>query len=116
MESGSAVVGRDERKKKYHIYVEEYVLSYLRRESDSLELSEIYFYGSRQENGRKLYVYGAGRDKQIEAFAGYEPLSELVCRLTQAGPVFLVRERMANAGQPAFRYFMIIMKRCRIIC
>jgi len=105
MESGSAVVGRDERKKKYHIYVEEYVLSYLRRESDSLELSEIYFYGSRQENGRKLYVYGAGRDKQIEAFAGYEPLSELVCRLTQAGPVFLVREKDGECRATGFQVF-----------
>ena len=66
MESGSAVVGRDERKKKYHIYVEEYVLSYLRRESDSLELSEIYFYGSRQENGRKLYVYGRGEISRLK--------------------------------------------------
>ena len=41
MESGSKVVGKDDRKKRYHVYVEEYVLSYLKRESDSLELSEI---------------------------------------------------------------------------
>lgn len=105
MESGSAVIERDEGKKKYHIYVEEYVLSYLRRESDSLELSEIYFYGSRQENGRKLYVYGAGRDKQIAAFAGYEPLTELVCRLTQAGPVFLVREQDGECRATGFQVF-----------
>lgn len=105
MESGSAVVGRDEKRKKYHIYVEEYVLSYLRREADSLELSEIYFYGSRKENGRKLYVYGAGRDKEIVAFAGYEPLSELVCRLTQAGPVFLVREPDGECRVTGFQVF-----------
>lgn len=43
MESGSTVIRNEERKKKYQIYVEEYVLSYLRREADSLELSEIYF-------------------------------------------------------------------------
>lgn len=92
MESGSAVVGKEERKKKYGIYVEAYVLSYLRRESGSLELSEIYFYGLRKEDGKKLYVYGAGRDRGIAAFAEYEPLPELICRLTQAGPVFLVRE------------------------
>ena len=52
MGSGSEVVGKDE-KKKYQIYVEEYVLSYLRRESDSLELSEYLFLripsGERQE-------------------------------------------------------------------
>lgn len=104
MESGSAVVGKEERK-KYHIYVEEYVLSYLRRESDSLELSEIYFYGLRQEDGRKFYVYGAGRTKGIAAFAGYEPLSELVCRLTQAGPVFLVREPDGECRPSGFRVF-----------
>ncbi len=105
MESGSAVIGKEEKKKKYHIYVEEYVLSYLRRESDSLELSEIYFYGSRQEFGRKLYVYGAGRDKGIAAFAEYEPLSELVCRLTQAGPVFLVREPDGEYRTTGFQVF-----------
>lgn len=104
MESGSAVVGKEERK-KYHIYVEEYVLSYLRRESDSLELSEIYFYGLRQENGRKFYVYGAGRAKGIAAFAEYEPLSELVCRLTQAGPVFLVREPDGECRPSGFQIF-----------
>lgn len=104
MESGSAVVGKEERK-KYHIYVEEYVLSYLRRESDSLELSEIYFYGLRQEDGRKFYVYGAGRTKGIAAFAEYEPLSELVCRLTQAGPVFLVREPDGECRSSGFQVF-----------
>lgn len=105
MESGSAVVGGEERKRKYQIYVEEYVLSYLRRESDSLELSEIYFYGSRQENGRKLYVYGAGRDKGIAAFAEYEPLYELMCRLTQAGPVFLIRESDGEYRITGFQIF-----------
>ncbi len=105
MESGSAMIGKDEKRKKYHIYVEEYVLSYLKRESDSLELSEIYFYGSRQENGTKLYVYGAGRDRGIAAFSGYEPLSELVCRLTQAGPVFLVREPDGECRACGFQIF-----------
>ncbi|MDE5717938.1 MAG: LysM peptidoglycan-binding domain-containing protein [Lachnospiraceae bacterium] len=104
METGSTAVGKEERK-KYHIYVEEYVLSYLRRESDSLELSEIYFYGSRQDSGRKLYVYGAGRDKEIAAFAAYETLSELVCRLTQAGPVFLVREPDGECRATGFQVF-----------
>lgn len=105
MESGSAVVQREERTKKYHIYVEEYVLSYLRREADSLELSEIYFYGLRQDNGRKIFVYGAGRDKGIEAFAQYEPLSELICRLTQAGPVFMVREPNGECKVNGFQVF-----------
>ncbi len=105
MESGSAVVKTEERKKKYHIYVEEYVLSYLRREADSLELSEVYFYGSRQDNGRKIFVYGAGRNKEIAAFAKYVPLPELVCRLTQAGPVFMVREPNGECRVNGFEVF-----------
>lgn len=76
----------------YAIYIEDYVLSYLRREVDSLELSEIFFYGKRQNGSKKLLVYGAGREKEIAAFAKYELLDELVCRLTQAGPVFMVRQ------------------------
>lgn len=96
---------KKKRKKKYQIYVEEYVLSYLRREADSLELSEIYFYGSRQDEGRKIFVYGAGRDKGIEAFAKYDPLSELICRLTQAGPVFMVREPNGECKVNGFQVF-----------
>lgn len=105
MRSGSAVTQSEEGKKKYNIYVEDYVLSYLRREADSLELSEIYFYGSRQDGGRKIFVYGAGRDKGIEAFAQYEPLSELMCRLTQAGPVFMVREPNGECHVNGFQVF-----------
>lgn len=105
MESGSTVIRNEERKKKYQIYVEEYVLSYLRREADSLELSEIYFYGSRQDKGRKIFVYGAGREKEITLFAQYEPLSELICRLTQAGPVFMVREPNGECGVNGFQVF-----------
>ncbi|MDE7247487.1 MAG: hypothetical protein K2N43_06340, partial [Lachnospiraceae bacterium] len=105
MKFGSTVVQKEEKKKKYNIYVEDYVLSYLRREADSLELSEIYFYGSRQDGGREIYGYGAGRDKGIEAFAQYEPLSELVCRLTQAGPVFMVREPNGECNVNSFQIF-----------
>lgn len=105
MGSGSVVTQNEVGKKKYSIYVEDYVLSYLRREADSLELSEIYFYGARQDGGRKIFVYGAGRDKGIEAFSKYEPLSELVCRLTQAGPVFMVREPNGECNVNGFQVF-----------
>lgn len=87
------------------IYVEEYVLSYLRREGDSLELSEIYFYGQREDGGAKIYVYGAGREKGIAVFAKYEPLTELVCRLTQAGPVFMLRGADGSCRATGFQVF-----------
>lgn len=89
----------------YAIYIEDYVLSYLKREVDSLELSEIFFYGKRQNGGRKLIVYGAGRDKEIAAFAMYELLEELVCRLTQAGPVFMVRQADGDYKVSGFQTF-----------
>lgn len=89
----------------YAIYIEDYVLSYLKREVDSLELSEIFFYGKRENGGRKFLVYGAGRRKEIAAFASYELLDELVCRLTQAGPVFLVREKNGDYQTCGFQTF-----------
>lgn len=89
----------------YAIYIEDYVLSYLKREVDSLELSEIFFYGKRENGGRKFLVYGAGRRKEIDAFAGYELLDELVCRLTQAGPVFMVREKNGEYKTSGFQTF-----------
>ena len=92
METGSVVIHKGGKEKKYDIYIEDYVLSYLKRETDSLELSEIFFYGFQQEAGRKLFVYGAGRGRSIPAFSGYDLLEALMCRLTQAGPVFMMRE------------------------
>ena len=92
METGSVVIHKGGKEKKYDIYIEDYVLSYLKRETDSLELSEIFFYGFQQGAGRKFFVYGAGRGRSIPAFSGYDLLEELMCRLTQAGPVFMMRE------------------------
>lgn len=105
MESGSVSIQKEERDKKCNIYVEEYVLSYLKREADSLELSEIYFYGHRKNEGKEIFVYGAGREKEITAFAEYELLTELVCRLTQAGPVFMVRGADGSCKTTGFQVF-----------
>lgn len=105
MEDGVVGIHKEEGEKWYDIYVEEYVLSYLKRESDSLELSEIYFYGQREDDGRKIFVYGAGREKGISVFAKYELLTELVCRLTQAGPVFMVCEEDGTCKAAGFQVF-----------
>lgn len=89
----------------YSIYIEDYVLSYLRREVDSLELSEIFFYGKRENGGKKFLIYGAGRKREIAAFANYALLDEIVCRLTQAGPVFMVREENGDYKVNGFQTF-----------
>ncbi len=92
MESKSIVIHKGGKEEKYKLYVEDYVLSYLKYETGSLECSEIYFYGTRQSGEKKYIIYGAGRDKQIPVFDTYDLLEEIMCRLTQAGPVFMVRE------------------------
>lgn len=92
MESKSIVIHKGGKEEKYKLYVEDYVLSYLKYETGSLEFSEIYFYGVRKKIDREYVVYGAGRDKQIPVFDAYDLLEEIICRLTQAGPVFMVRE------------------------
>lgn len=92
MESKSIVIHKGGKEEKYKLCVEDYVLSYLKYETGSLEFSEIYFYGIRQKEDKKYIIYGAGRDKHIPVFDTYDLLEEVICRLTQAGPVFMVRE------------------------
>lgn len=105
METGSVVIQKGGKEKRYNIYIEDYVLSYLKRETDSLELSEIFFYGFQKEMGRKIFVYGAGRGRNIPAFSEYKLLEELMCRLTQAGPVFMVREKNDTYEVKGFKVF-----------
>lgn len=68
MESKSIVIHKGGKEEKYKLYVEDYVLSYLKYETGSLEFSEIYFYGVRQKTEEKYVIYGAGRDRQISLF------------------------------------------------
>ncbi len=92
MEQSSVIIHKGGREEKYRIYVEDYVLSYLKEETGTLELSEFHFYGFQEKNDRKYVIYGAGRNKRLTVFDKYDLLEEIGCRLTQAGPVFLVRE------------------------
>lgn len=92
MRQSSIIIHKGGKEEKYEIYVEDYVISYLKGETGTLELSEFYFYGYREKDGRRYVIYGAGRDKRLSVFGKYSLLEEIGCRLTQAGPVFLVRE------------------------
>ena len=92
MRQPSVIIHKGRRDEKYRIYIEDYVLSYLKEETNTLGLSGVCFYGFRDNNNKRYIIYGAGRDKQLEIFDKYNFLNEIGCRLTQAGPVFLVRE------------------------
>lgn len=92
MRQSSVIIHKGRREEKYEIYVEDYVVSFLKEETGTLELSEFYFYGYRENNYKRYIIYGAGRDSRLAVFSKYSLLNEIGCRLTQAGPVFLVRE------------------------
>ena len=92
MEQSSIIIHKGGREDKYQVYVEDYVLSFLKEETGTLELSEFYFYGFKEKNSRKYTIYGVGRSRRLSVFDKYDLLEEVGCRLTQAGPVFLIRE------------------------
>lgn len=92
MRQSSIIIHKGGREEKYEIYIEDYVLSFLKEETGTLELSELYFYGLKENGNKRYLIYGAGRERQIAVFGQYSMLDEIGCRLTQAGPVFLVRE------------------------
>ena len=92
MEQSSIIIHKGGKEDKYQIYVEDYVLSFLKEETGTLELSEFYFYGFKEKNGGKYIIYGAGRNSNLAVFDKYDLLEEVGCRLTQAGPTFLIEE------------------------
>ena len=92
MRQSSVIIHKGKREEKYEIYIEDYVMSFLKEEMGALDLAEIYFYGFRENDNKRYIIYGAGRDKGLHVFDKYSLLDEIGCRLTQMGPVFLVRE------------------------
>ncbi|MBD5503374.1 MAG: LysM peptidoglycan-binding domain-containing protein [Lachnospiraceae bacterium] len=105
MRQSSIIIHKGGKEEKYEIYVEDYVLSFLKEETGTLELSEFFFYGFKEKFGRKYTIYGAGRDRNLEVFDKYSLLEEIGCRLTQAGPVFLVREGTENYEVQGYEVF-----------
>lgn len=93
MRQSSIIIHKGGREEKYEIYIEDYVMSFLKEETGTLDLSDFYFYGLRENDNRRYIIYGAGRDKGLSVFDKYSLLDELRIRLTQAGPIFLVREK-----------------------
>lgn len=93
MKAESVVIHKGGKEEKYRIYVEDYVISYLKSETGTLDLSEIFFYSYSDREAEEFIIYGAGRDRQIAVFDKYNLLDKITCRLTQAGPVFLIREK-----------------------
>ena len=105
MRQSSIIIHKGGKEEKYEIYVEDYVLSFLKEETGTLELSEFFFYGFKEKFGKKYTIFGVGRDRHLEVFDKYSLLEEIGCRLTQAGPVFLVREGTENYEVKGYEVF-----------
>lgn len=92
MRPTSIVIHKGKKEEKYDIYVEDYVISYLKEKTDQPDLPETLFYGRKEKDGRRYTIYGAGQDRQLPIFDKYDLLEEIGCRMSPEGPVFLVRE------------------------
>lgn len=91
METTDIVIHKGEKEEKYQLYVEDYVMSFLKNYGTS-NGRKIFFYGTREQKNKKYYIYGAGQQKNISYFVRYELLDEIVCRFDMDKPVFSIKE------------------------
>jgi hypothetical protein len=57
MKAESVTVHKGGQEERYKIYVEDYVISYLKLEADTLELSEVFFYGYYEKETNQIVIY-----------------------------------------------------------
>lgn len=105
MRQPSMVIHKGKKEEKYEIYVEDYVISFLKGKADGPGVPEILFYGCRDRGGRQYTIYGAGQDRHLAVFDKYDLLEEVGCRITQAGPVFLIREANGTYEVKGYKVF-----------
>ncbi len=105
MRQPSMVIHKGKKEEKYEIYVEDYVISFLKGKADGPGVPEILFYGRRDRGGRQYTIYGAGQDRHLAVFDRYDLLEEIGCRITQAGPVFLIREANGTYEVKGYKVF-----------
>lgn len=91
MEITNIVIHKGEKEKKYQLYVEDYVMSYLKKYG-AAECRNIFFYGKREREDKKYYIYGAGQQRQISYFEEYALLEEITCHFVMDMPVFSINE------------------------
>lgn len=105
MRQPSIVIHKGRKEEKYELYVEDYVISFLKEKRDMPNAEEILFYGCREKGGRQYTIYGAGLDRHLTVFDKYDLLEEVGCRLTHADPVFLVREGKSTYEIKGYKVF-----------
>lgn len=103
MRQPSIVIHRGKKEEKYELYVEDYVISFLKEKTDGKAASDLNFYGSRE--GRQYVIYGAGQDRHLAVFDRYELLEEIGCRMERTEPVFLIREGSSTYEVKGYKVF-----------
>lgn len=93
METSDILVHKGEKDDKYQLYIEDYVMSYLKKQGGVQRSRKIFFFGKRELREKKYYIYGAGLQRQIDYFADYEKLHEITCRYVMDMPVFSIQEK-----------------------
>lgn len=93
METSDIVIHKGEKDEKYQLYVEDYVMSYLKKQGSVQRNRKIFFFGKKELREKKYYIYGAGLQRQITHFAHYEKLHEITCRYVMDMPVFSIQEK-----------------------
>ncbi len=96
MEISDIVIHKGEKDKKYQLYVEDYVMSYLKKYGKAQRNRRIFFFGTKDSDGKKYHLYGAGLQRQISYFEQMEYLGEISCRFEMDMPIFFVQERNRN--------------------
>lgn len=104
METTDIVLHKGEKDEKYQLYVEDYVMSYLKNYGN-LDDRNIFFFGRSEQKDKKYYIYGAGRQEQISYFVEYELLREITCHYETDMPVFSVREDTGNYDLAGYYIF-----------
>lgn len=104
METTDIVIHKGEKDAKYQLYVEDYVISYLKNYGAE-DNGSIFFYGKREQQNKKYRVYGAGKQSNIAFFAEYDLLDEITCRVTMDMPIFYRREPSGTYELSGFYIF-----------
>lgn len=97
------VIHKGEKDENYQLYVEDYVMSYLKNYGTKAG-GAVFFFGKREEP-KKYYIYGAGEQRQIPYFEKYELLDEITYRDIMDGPVFFIRESSRTCELSGYHIF-----------
>lgn len=92
MQTPDIMIYKGAKEEKYRLYIEDYVVSYLKNYGKEKKQGQIFFYGLRESGKRTFYIYGAASEKQLAFFRKYALLEEILYRYQDDMPMFAIRE------------------------